>query len=74
MQKEKSEKVSKTVASNGNDLSQTAIVSTMEKLKKCDSFLKNSKQLTDSVTYFLAKDMLPLYSVEKRISKACENF
>ena len=40
-------------------------VSTMEKLKKYDCSLKKWKQLTDSVAYFLAKDMLPLYSVEK---------
>ena len=37
----------------------------MEKLKKYYRSLKKWKQLTDSVTYFLAKDMLPLYSVEK---------
>ena len=65
MQKEKGEKVSKTGASKGNDVGQTTIVSTMEKLKKYDRSSKKWKQLTDSVTYLLAKDMLPLYSVEK---------
>ena len=64
IQEEKSEKVSKTGASKGNDVSQTTIVSTMEKLKKYDRSSKKWKQLTDSVTYFLAKDMLLLYSVE----------
>ena len=34
MQKEKGEKVSKTGASKGNDMSQTTVISTMEKLKK----------------------------------------
>ena len=66
MQKEKDEKVSKAGASKGNDVTQTTIVSTMEKLKKYDRSSKKWKQLTDSVTYFLAKDMLPLYSVEKK--------
>jgi len=65
MQKEKTEKASKTGANRGSDAKQTTITSTIEKLKKYDRSSKKWKQLMDSVTYFLAKDILPAYTVEK---------
>ena len=34
---------------------------------------KKWQQLTDSVTYCLAKDMMPIYSVEKKVSRNCSS-
>ena len=66
MQKEKGEKLSKTGASKGNDVGQTTIVSTMEKLKKYDRSSKKWKQLTDPVTYFLQKICCPCTQLKKK--------
>ena len=60
LQKERTDKVSK---GKGNDKKQTTIINNIEKLKKYDRSSKKWKLLTDSMTYFLAKDMLPLYAV-----------
>lgn len=65
LQKEKTEKVSNKGGSKENDAKQTTIIDNIEKVKKYDRSSKKWKQLTDSVTYCLAKDMLPLYTVEK---------
>ena len=54
------DKISKRI-----DKSQPTITNTLEKLKKYDHSSKKWKELTDSVTYFLAKDMLPVHTVEK---------
>ena len=65
LQKERTEKVSGKRGGKGNDEKQTTIISNIKKLKKYDCSSKKWKHLTDSVTYCLAKDMLPLYTVEK---------
>ena len=53
-----------------------SLICSIEKLKKYDCSSKKWKQLTDSVTYCLAKDMLPLYTVEnegfQRLLKAID--
>ena len=71
MQKERSDKVSKTGASKGNDGKQSTIINSIEKLKKYDSSSKKWKQLTDSVA--LQKICFPLHSRKRRISKAFES-
>ena len=54
-----------TVATEKN-LRQPSIAVSLTKFQKYDRKSRKWQSLTESATYFLAKDMLPLYSVEKQ--------
>ena len=47
------------------DCSQLLIVDALDWIKKLDNCSKEHKELTNSVAICIAKDMLPIYTVEK---------
>ena len=55
----------KTRSEGDGTASQPLIVDALERIKKLDSSSKEHKELTKSVAICLAKDMLPIYTVEK---------
>ena len=52
-------------SSTSVSLEQTTISRAFERARKYERGGKNWNELTDAVTFCLAKDMMPLYSVEK---------
>ena len=60
----------KTRGDGDGTASQPLIVDALDRIKKLDSCSKEHKELTKSVAICIAKDMLPIYIVEKEGFKA----